>query len=198
MYEIEKIDLRVKYTREWTFEALQKLLMKKELSDIKVSEIIVKAGISRATFYRNFSTKEDVVKHKVNMFFNTFYDELITDFSSSLERDEVMLVQEFFRRIDIEEELVDTVIKCNLEYLMVEGILKMINIFNELFYQIVKTSKVSESYTMDIVASSAWTLLSRWHKTGKKETPGKLSKIYISAFKNIYLALYEDKTLIGD
>jgi len=46
MFEIEKIDMRVKYTREWTFEALYKLLQDKKLGDIKVSSIIEKAGIS--------------------------------------------------------------------------------------------------------------------------------------------------------
>ena len=60
MYQNEKVDMRVKYTREWTFEALYRLLETKKYENIKISEIINKAGISRATFYRNFSTKDDM------------------------------------------------------------------------------------------------------------------------------------------
>ena len=47
MFEKEKVDARIKYTREWTFEALHKLLEIKPFTDIKISEIIDKAGISQ-------------------------------------------------------------------------------------------------------------------------------------------------------
>ena len=76
---------------------------------------------------------------------------------------------------------------------MVFGILKLINLHKELFYSIVRTNKKAEDYTMEIVASSAWTLLSKWHRSGKEETPQELSKIYSSAFKSVYIALYGDK-----
>ena len=72
MFSIEKLDMRIKYTREWTFEALYKLLENNEYDKIKITDIITKAGISRATFYRNFSTKDDIVKLKVKMFFEFF------------------------------------------------------------------------------------------------------------------------------
>lgn len=198
MFDNEKVDMRVKYTREWTFEALSKLLDLKKFSDIKISEIIDKSGISRATFYRNFESKEDIVIIKVNTFFRAFYEDIIPYFLSDVPADETFLVQMFFKRIDEEEKLVDTVIKSNLEYLMIEGILNIISSFSDRFYTLVASSKVTEAYTMDIVASSAWTLLSRWHKTGKKETASKLAKIYLSAFRNVYYALFDDKSLIGD
>lgn len=198
MYENEKVDMRVKYTREWTFEALTKLLEIKELKDIKVSEVIIKAGISRATFYRNFTSKEDVVKVKIASFFTEFFNDIVTYFVSNDPEDEWFLIQRFFARVDEEEKLINTVIKCNLEYLMIEGILEMLNRFKDWLYQKIETSKISEVYTLDIVASSVWVLLSRWYKTGKQESASKLAKIYIVAFRNIYLALYEDKNLIGD
>lgn len=198
MFEIEKVDLRVKYTREWTFEAFSKLLEEKSFNDIKISEIIEKAGISRATFYRNFSSKEDIVVIKVKTFFNDFYMEILPKFLANEPQDEAYLVQMFFNRIEEENKLIDTVIKSNLEYLMVEGIFNIIDDFNQKFYKRVKASRVTAIYTMDIVASSAWTLLSRWHKTGRQESAQKLAKIYLSAFRNVYLALFDDKTLIGD
>jgi len=198
MYENEKIDMRIKYTREWTFEALSKLLEQKTINEIKISEIITKAGISRATFYRNFSSKEDIVIMQIKAFFQEFYSDIMTFFSSNTPEDETFLVQQFFNRVNEEEKLIDTVIKCNLEYLMVEGIHNIIDNFSNAFYSLIKTSKSAEAYTKDIVASSCWTTLSRWHKTGKKESPNRLAQIFLSAFKNIYLALFDDKTLIGD
>jgi len=198
MFENEKIDMRVKYTREWTFEALYKLLQEKSLGDIKISAIIEKAGISRATFYRNFSSKEDIVKLKVETFFRDFFKDHMNFFSKKDPEDEQFLIQAFFQKVDEEDKLIDTVIKCNLEYMMIEGIYKIITNFGELFYSRVLTSKRAEQYTMEIVASSAWTLLSRWHKTGKVESSSSLSKIYISVFRNVYFAIFKDRSLVGD
>jgi AcrR family transcriptional regulator len=196
MYDIEKLDMRIKYTREWTFEALTKLLEVKKYDDIKISEIINKAGISRATFYRNFSSKDDIVKLKVRMMFIDFYKDMLTVYKQHMPTDETILVAEFFKRVDGEEKVIDTVIKTNLEYLMVEGILQIITYYKDRFYELVKTSSRTEEYTMDIVASSTWTLLSRWYKTGKVETPTQLSRIYLSAFRSVYIALFEDREQI--
>ena len=153
MFENEKIDMRVKYTREWTFEALYKLLQDNNLGDIKISAIIEKAGISRATFYRNFTSKENIVRLKVDSFYRDFYKDFVVYFAKNDPEDEQFLIQSFFKRVDEEDKLVDTVIKCNLEYMMIEGVYAIITNFRELFYSRVQTSKRAEDYTMEIVAS---------------------------------------------
>lgn len=195
MFENEKVDMRIKYTREWTFEALYKLLQIKTFNEIKISEIIEKAGISRATFYRNFDSKEDIVKIKVKSMYNDFHKMMLQFYAINMPEDETVLIAEFFKRIDEEEKLIDTVIKSNLEYLMIDGILNIINYYKERFYELVKTNKKTEEYIMDMVASSCWTLLSRWHKSGKEETASRLAKIYLGAFRSIYIALFEDRNL---
>ena len=127
------------------------------------------------------------------MFFEDFYSHIIEYFLFNEPEDEIFLIQSFFKRIDEEEKLVDTVIKSNLEYLMIDGILQIMTYYRERFYELVKTNKKTEEYTMDIVASSCWTLLSRWHKSGKEESPSRLSKIYLGAFRSVYVALFEDR-----
>lgn len=193
MFNNEKLDMRIKYTREWTFEALSKLLEHQSYYDIKISEIIEKAGISRATFYRNFKNKDDIVLLKVQMFFQEFHQDMMDFYRKEGLIDEQYLIQAFFKRIDEEEKVIDTVIQTNLEYCMVEGILNIIGYHKDRFYELVKTNKKTEEYTMDIVASSCWTLLSRWHKTGKEETPSQLAKIYLSAFRSVYIAVFKDR-----
>lgn len=42
-----------------------KLLKEKQLNDISISEIVSDAGVGRTSFYRNFNTKEDVVKKHI-------------------------------------------------------------------------------------------------------------------------------------
>ena len=194
MFENEKVDMRIKYTREWTFEALYQLMNLKPFYDIRISEIIDKAGISRATFYRNFSSKEDIIKIKVQSMFSNFNMHMLDYYKTNQPDDERVVISEFFKRVDQEEKLIDTVIKANLEYVMIEGILELINYYKDSFYSLVKTNKKTQEYIMDMVASSAWTLLSRWHKTGKEESPGRLAKIYLGAFRSVYIALFDDKS----
>jgi AcrR family transcriptional regulator len=47
-------------TRSYIFKAYLKLLESKPFEKISVSEITKKAGVSRMSFYRNFSSKEDL------------------------------------------------------------------------------------------------------------------------------------------
>ncbi|MCK5761696.1 MAG: TetR/AcrR family transcriptional regulator [Candidatus Izimaplasma sp.] len=194
MYQNEKVDMRVKYTREWTFEALYRLLKIKKYDEIKISEIIKRAGISRATFYRNFSSKDDIIKIKVRTFFESFFVSIFELAEYEKSDDEMVLIHKFFKRVDEEEKLMDTVIQTKLEYLMVSGILELISIRRSQLYQIVTTNEIVEKYTVEIVASSAWTLLSRWHRSGKIESPSELSQIYSSAFNSVYIALFGDKS----
>ena len=41
--------------------ALFELLKEKSISEISITEIIVKAKVARASFYRNYSSKESVI-----------------------------------------------------------------------------------------------------------------------------------------
>jgi AcrR family transcriptional regulator len=197
MYEKEKVDMRVKYTREWTFEALSKLLEHTAYNDIKITEIINKAGISRATFYRNFGSKDDIIKIKVRNMIIDFHQDMLVYYRKNEPMDEVILIQAFFEKVYLEEKVIDSVIKSNLEYLMVDSILQVISFFKDAFYSFVKANKRIEEYTMEMAASSAWILLSRWHKAGRVETASELSRIYLSAFKAIYMALFEERSQQG-
>ena len=48
--------------REYLTEALMQIMEKKDYGDISVGEIAERAGVHRATFYRHFSSKEDVLR----------------------------------------------------------------------------------------------------------------------------------------
>ena len=50
------------YVIEHITESMLKLLNEKPIQDISISEIVDDAGVGRTSFYRNYETKEDVVK----------------------------------------------------------------------------------------------------------------------------------------
>lgn len=65
------------YTKKYIVDALCILLENEKFSDITVKEIVEKAGVGRATFYRNFKDKEDVLTYK--------FEEIAEQFSMSEE-----------------------------------------------------------------------------------------------------------------
>ena len=69
-------NLRVK---ESITAALLHLLREKSISQITVSEIIAEAGVARASFYRNYSTKESVI--------TTLISDILEQFRQSISAD---------------------------------------------------------------------------------------------------------------
>lgn len=55
------------------FEATERLLAKSALHEISVAQILVEAGLSRASFYHYFSDKYEVVATLVSAIFNDLY-----------------------------------------------------------------------------------------------------------------------------
>ena len=58
------------YVIEHITESLLTLLEDKAIEDISISELCDNAGIGRASFYRNYNSKEDILKAYINKLFN--------------------------------------------------------------------------------------------------------------------------------
>lgn len=69
---MEKLDLRIVKTKKKLSEACIDLMKEKPLSDIKVSELCEKAGISRATFYNNFNNVDEIFTYFITCFEEPF------------------------------------------------------------------------------------------------------------------------------
>ena len=50
-----------KLTRECLTTALMQLMKEKPLDKITITELVARSGVSRTAFYRNYSTKEDIL-----------------------------------------------------------------------------------------------------------------------------------------
>lgn len=57
-------------------KALVLLLLERPLKDITIEDITSSAGLSRQTFYTNFSQKEDILEHSLNELFSMLTKEL--------------------------------------------------------------------------------------------------------------------------
>jgi len=50
------------FVRECITKALLQLMKKKPISDITITELVERAGVARVSFYRNFTSKENVIE----------------------------------------------------------------------------------------------------------------------------------------
>lgn len=60
--KMKRKNVSTQLIKEYIAEALLLLMNTKDYKDISISEITQKAGVNRSTYYRNFISKEDVVK----------------------------------------------------------------------------------------------------------------------------------------
>lgn len=71
----EKIDPRVKRTRQLIRQAVMALMQKKHFQDITVQEISQEAGINRATFYAHFVDKQALMNFTIRERFQDMLDQ---------------------------------------------------------------------------------------------------------------------------
>ena len=72
----KEANLRVK---ESITAAMLHLLQEKSISEITVSEIIAEAGVARASFYRNYATKESVIITLISDILEQFRQDIEAD-----------------------------------------------------------------------------------------------------------------------
>jgi len=88
----DRMDRRVRRTRNRLGDALWELLQEKELDAITVTEVLERAGVGRSTFYSHFSDKDDLFVSDIN----EFLEALATMLSGSEDpADRVAPVREF-------------------------------------------------------------------------------------------------------
>ncbi len=63
------------YVIEHLTSAMLELLEDKSLDEISISELVESAGVGRASFYRNYESKEDILKAHLNEIFHEWVNE---------------------------------------------------------------------------------------------------------------------------
>ena len=62
------------YVLEHLTDAMLQLLSDKQIEEISIRELCDAAGVGRASFYRNFESKEDILRRYINKIFQEWPD----------------------------------------------------------------------------------------------------------------------------
>lgn len=162
-------------SRRWITKALLELMMAKPYQKISITEIAEEADVVRRTFYRNFESKEDVIK--------TYIESVFKGFISSVKENEDInsqeVAKEFFEYMNRHKVF----LKLLHEHNMFDLILQ---VFEERIFdspendwvEKKKESNVFVKYTRSFFIAGLWYMLETWLKSGMLETPEELASIF--------------------
>ena len=108
------------YVIEHITESMLKLLNEKPIQDISISEIVDDAGVGRTSFYRNYETKEDVVKKYIT----SLIEKWDQDYKASGKDSNAELYGSLFKHLKDNADFYLLLKERNLMYLFLEVFLE--------------------------------------------------------------------------
>jgi len=165
-----------RFTKECIETALLVLMKQKNFNDISITDIVQRAGVSRSAYYRNYSSKKDILNKYLNTIVETITDSLdlqkihLSDFNFWLSvftrvqtyADEFMILQ---------KAGFDAIILSSINQTMIE--------------QLENNSKqVSEKYQILFWTGAFYNLLREWIISGMNESNEDMAQIGQKMSKN--------------
>ena len=153
------------YLKECMADALIKLLETKVLEQITVPEITDLAGVGRATYFRHFSRKEDLITFKLTRLLERWKEEhpKLNDYHSN--RDRVYAYFSFHAGI---KELLVLIEKRDLLFTV------YYSFFRTLMPQVENRKRAFEIH---FFASGVLGIVDEWVKNGFQESPEELTEL---------------------
>ncbi len=152
--------------------ALLNLMRKKAFSEIKVTEIVKLGGVGRTSFYRNFESKEDVLKKHINRLYSEYFlTHKLPDMSVEKERRSHMLSR--FRFVKQNADFFVLLNKNNLLYEIFESI-------DNSTLEKIATIDVKNRYSAAFMSSACVGVIKEWINRKFKETEDELVEVFMN------------------
>ncbi len=148
---------------EYITDALLLLMQKKEYKDISITEICEKAGVTRMSFYRNFESKEDILKKWIVSVTDTFLEVSRISYKNDSNRDYFV---KLFTHLKQYKEVCMAMYKENLIYLVKEQ-------FDRVFLSVHQAEY--DAYKSYFLAGGIYNVFLLWLMKGCRETPEELA-----------------------
>lgn len=166
---------RKKLTKEYIAESLLILMKNKNYNDITIEEITNKAGVNRSTYYRNFSSKDNIIEFFLCKIMNNYISEYIKLQTNSMK---IYLYTIFKHFYYYKNELL-LIYKNGLSYIL-------LNVLNNCFDEIynLKEINLELQYKLYYHIGGIYNNFILWFSNNMKETPEQLVDI-ISTNKSV-------------
>ena len=158
-------------SKKYIAEALIYLMKKKDYNKITNKDITDKAGLSHVTYYRNFTSKDEVIKYYLDEITNTFIKEKNVDYSQSNFKEYITIL---FYHLKEKEYIGLLLNKAGLIHYIKDE-------FDKIFYNKAKNKK--ERYNYAFISGGLYNVYYNWLTFGCKETPEELANMFCDFFK---------------
>ena len=154
------------YVRTHITAALLQLLQERPLEEISISELCVRAGVGRASFYRNFSSKEAVIRARIHKLFQNWANTNEGDVSAPLSE----LLRSLFACFEKHRDFYALLYERNLMFLVKDAII-------ELYGPKLEQPK-EEAYACAYFAYALYGWIEVWFQRGMCETAEEIADMF--------------------
>lgn len=155
------------FLKECMADALLKLLDKKSIDEITVSEITETASVARVTYYRHFNSKEELLYFKCHLIGERWYNGL----TEEQKKDTVFLTVSFFELTASLKELLLTLFRANLYHIV------LLALYNAMREEAADASPEDAAYSTAFLSFGMFGILTEWIRSGCKQTPEELAEL---------------------
>lgn len=166
-------------SRTWLIEALLHLMSEKDYNLITVTEISDHALLSRRTFYRNFSSKTEILE----AYCHKLCEEYIAQFKDETDLSLRNVTKVYFSFWLKHIEFLNILNKNRLLFFLLEKY----NEFLPAIYQLYKgnndefNNAAELDYAIRFSAGGFWNILAKWLKSDTSQTPIEMSEIILKS-----------------
>lgn len=161
----EKVNILV---RNSITEALLQLLKNKTLDKISITELTNKAGVGRISFYRNFKSKEDILKKHTDEITDNFVKNQKLKYDSRRFKEYLIML---FEHLNHHRDYCLLLYKNKLLYLIKET-------FDKYFLK--NATNKNEQFNQMFISGGLFNIFEFWLINGCKETPKDLSEMFLN------------------
>lgn len=154
-------------TRECIEAALVLLMRDSEYSAISITDIIRKAGVSRSSYYRNYSSKEDILTNVFNRAAETIVNALSGELVT---QNRISSYRVIFEKVRESSRL--------FEIIQMAGMVDKFQMaVNEKYLQAVNADSSVEYYRVLSWIGSIFNIIFGWIRRGYRETPEQMARV---------------------
>ncbi len=153
--------------RESVETALFYLMEEKEFGAITITDIVKRAGVSRSAYYRNYTSKEEILSKIFDHSVDTIMGALRPALIEVRARD---VYYNLFTAVQRETRLFEIILKANLEWTFISEV-------NQRLIQKISDTKIDERYRLYSWIGSTVNILLAWISSGRKESPEQMADI---------------------
>ena len=185
-----KEDRRSKRTRSWLYDSLLELMKSKDYDDISITELTKKSDIARQSFYRIYSSKDDILLSKMDEINNEIFEKSELDFDQNSDHFLDFAIKQLVNAFQENKEFFDALLKSKLQH-------EMLTKFSERiarFYTKAKNhQELNENYLYWIyyIVGGIYMVLFKWNQRNMDTPAETIIKLMQKSARHINLIIEE-------